>query len=173
MFCPECSAPNEDDAIFCGNCGAVLKPEEMPVEAIADVSPLEPEARAEIEEIQPAAAEVLPAPAVKQSEPWAAARAPVPAGSTLPTNGMAIASLVLGIGGLTILPLLGSIVAIILGTMARKEIRQRPTEISGEGLATAGIVLGWITVGLSVLGLVLGVGFMVCGLCGSLGSGSW
>ncbi len=30
MFCPMCGAPNEDDAVFCGNCGAALKPDVPP-----------------------------------------------------------------------------------------------------------------------------------------------
>ncbi|MGD2206084.1 MAG: DUF4190 domain-containing protein [Anaerolineae bacterium] len=89
---------------------------------------------------------------------------------------MAVASLVLGLGGLTVLPLLGSILAIIFGYMARNEVRQRPHEVSGEGLAVAGIVLGWIAVGLAVLGVLLalfGLGVGICGfgLCG-LTSGS-
>jgi len=69
---------------------------------------------------------------------------------------MAIASLVMGIGGWTILPFIGSILAIIFGYAARKEIRQRPGELTGEGLAVAGLVLGWLMVGVSVLALCLG-----------------
>jgi hypothetical protein len=172
MFCPECGAPNEDDATFCGNCGAVLNPEEMLVEAAPDVSPLEPE-KAEAVLIYDSDEEIPSAPAVERRapQPPALPRPPVAAGPTTPSSGLAIASLLLGIGGLTILPLLGSILAIILGYMARKEIRQRPLEITGDGLALAGIVLGWIAIGLAVLGLLLGIGLTVCGLCGFMGSG--
>ncbi len=91
----------------------------------------------------------------------------------LETSGMAIASLVLGIAGWTLLPVLGSILAIILGYMARNEIRQRPDEIGGDGLALAGIVLGWLMIGASVLLLCLG-GIGMCfffGLVGAAGSG--
>jgi hypothetical protein len=70
---------------------------------------------------------------------------------------MAIASLVMGIVGWTLLPLLGSILALVFGYAARKEIRQRPGELSGDGLAVTGLVLGWLMVGLSVLALCLGV----------------
>ena len=40
MFCPQCGAPNEDEAVFCGNCGAVLNPDEVTEVAsgVSDVS---------------------------------------------------------------------------------------------------------------------------------------
>jgi hypothetical protein len=67
-----------------------------------------------------------------------------------PTNGLAVASLVLGIIWVY---WLGSIAALILGYLARRQIRERGE--SGDGLAVAGIVLGWIGVG--VLLIVLGL----------------
>ena len=66
------------------------------------------------------------------------------------TNGMAVASLVLGIvwlGGL------GSVLAIIFGAIARKQVRQ--TGQSGSGLATAGLVLGILGVIGALLWIVL------------------
>jgi hypothetical protein len=62
----------------------------------------------------------------------------------------------MGIAGWTLLPVIGSILAIIFGYMARNEIRQRPDEVEGEGLAVAGLVLGWVMIGLSVVVLCLG-----------------
>jgi hypothetical protein len=71
-----------------------------------------------------------------------------------PTNGMAIASMVLGILWVY---WLGSILALIFGYIARKQIRERGE--GGDGMAIAGLVLGWIGVGTLVLMFVLiGVG---------------
>ena len=75
-----------------------------------------------------------------------------------PTSSMAIISLVAGILGFTFLPLLGSIVAVITGPMAKKEIAQSGGTLTGESLAQAGLIMGWIGIILSVLGFcVFGV----------------
>jgi hypothetical protein len=81
----------------------------------------------------------------------------VPASIGSPQNGMAIASLVLGIVSLvTILcygfGLIPGILAIVFGILARKEIRR--TEAQGMGMAMAGIVCGSIAIGLLVLGVI-------------------
>lgn len=57
------------------------------------------------------------------------------------TNGKALASLVLGILWLWGV---GSIIALVLGYGARREIARSRGAEDGSGLATAGIVLGWI-----------------------------
>ena len=72
------------------------------------------------------------------------------------TSGSAIASLVLGIVGLFAIPLICSIAAIFLGRRAQREIAESP-EVSGEGLAKAGVILGWIGVALMLIGLVVGL----------------
>jgi hypothetical protein len=71
----------------------------------------------------------------------------------LPSSTLAIVSLIAGILGFTMLPLIGSIVALVTGYEARKETRAIPPRASGDGLATAGIVMGWIQIGLSVIGV--------------------
>lgn len=172
MFCPQCGAPNEDDAVFCGNCGAVLDAEELSVEPaderVEEVAAAESEgvagteASGEWQELEPdeplPSSEVLPAVPAPPPRP-APPRPAAPPG--VQTSGMAIASLVMGIAGWTLLPVLGSILAIVFGYAARNEIRQRSGELSGEGLAVAGLVLGWLMVGISVLALCLGA----IGLC--------
>ena len=67
------------------------------------------------------------------------------------TSTLAIVSLVAGLLGWTLLPWLGSFGAIITGHMARAEIRRSAGAIDGNGLAIAGLVLGWINVVLCVL----------------------
>jgi hypothetical protein len=64
------------------------------------------------------------------------------------TNGMAIASLVLGILWLW---WLGSILALIFGYRGKSQIDRSGGQQSGRGMAIAGIVLGWIGVGTLVL----------------------
>lgn len=56
-------------------------------------------------------------------------------------NGKAIASLVLGVIGMTGILFVAAIVAIVLGQRSRREIDA--TGQKGAALATAGIVLGW------------------------------
>lgn len=72
---------------------------------------------------------------------------------TLPTSTMATISLIAGILGFVAFPIIGSIVAIWTGYEARKETRSVPPRASGDGMATAGIVMGWIQIGLAVIGL--------------------
>ena len=72
----------------------------------------------------------------------------------LQTSALAITSLVTGILGWTFLPLLGSLAAIITGHMARAEIRRSNGQLDGDGMAIAGLVLGWVVLAIGVLALV-------------------
>jgi hypothetical protein len=78
------------------------------------------------------------------------------------TSGTAIASLVCGIAAFFVIPIIGSIAAIILGYGARKDIARTP-ELEGEGFASAGIILGWIGIALFVLFIVVFVGIVASG----------
>jgi hypothetical protein len=77
----------------------------------------------------------------------------------LPTSTLATVSLVAGILGFFMLPVIGSIVAIWTGYEARKETRSVPPKASGDGMATAGIVMGWIQVGLAVIGICCAIAY--------------
>ena len=70
------------------------------------------------------------------------------------THTLAIVSLIFGILGLVgICPGLGAIVAVITGGMAQREIQADPARYTGDGLAKAGLILGWIGIGLAALGV--------------------
>jgi len=62
------------------------------------------------------------------------------------TNAMAVASMIVGILWLY---WIGSILALVFGYVARGQIRR--TGEAGNGMAVAGIVLGWIGVGVLTL----------------------
>jgi hypothetical protein len=66
------------------------------------------------------------------------------------TNGLAIASLVLGIVWVW---WLGSILAVIFGHVSLSQIRRSNGTQGGRGLAIAGLVLGWV--GIATLTLVV------------------
>jgi len=72
-----------------------------------------------------------------------------------PTHTLAIVSLVTGILGLTVCSGIGSVAALVSGYIARDEMRKRPGQYSGEGLALAGVILGWVGIGIWVLSLAL------------------
>ena len=78
---------------------------------------------------------------------------PVSTETVLPTSTLAVVSLVSALLGFSFVPVIGGIVALVTGYMARNETRAIPPRVSGDGLATAGIIMGWIQVGLLVLGV--------------------
>lgn len=80
------------------------------------------------------------------------------------TNALAVISLVFGILGWTLLPFVGTIVAIVTGHLALGQIRNSGSTQTGDGLAIAGLVLGYLAlaIGLVVLSLLaLGVGLLI------------
>lgn len=69
-----------------------------------------------------------------------------------PNNGYAIASLICSIiGVLFLLPVIGPILGIVFGNMAKKQIAESQGREGGENLAQAGVVLGWIGIVLNIL----------------------
>jgi hypothetical protein len=71
---------------------------------------------------------------------------------------LAIISLISGISAFVFLPFIGAVAAIILGHLAKKEIRESGGMIKGSGMATAGLILGYIQLVLIVIvviGLIL------------------
>jgi len=81
-------------------------------------------------------------------------QAPPPPPATPKNNGLAIASLILGIASIvTCLGCIPGIPAIICGHMALKQIAQ--TGAAGAGMAKAGLIMGYITTALSIIAIIL------------------
>jgi hypothetical protein len=71
------------------------------------------------------------------------------------TPGSATAALILGICALVICSPICGPLAIIYGNKAKSEIENSRGSLTGGGLATAGIVMGWIGIGLTVIGILI------------------
>lgn len=77
-------------------------------------------------------------------------------GATTKINGLAIASMVLGIVWIY---WIGSILAVIFGHVALRQIKQSNGSQSGRGMAIAGVVLGYVGLVTFVLFFVLALAF--------------
>ena len=151
MTCSVCGTHNPADAAFCSHCGTALTADAVTGQTVRMADPQDVGAR--VYQSAPAAPSAAPAPtpAYTQSGSYAAMPQQSP---------NAVIALVLGVISILLLVLPGSslltaVPAIIVGKNARNEIRASNGQLRGEGMAQAGRVLGWITIGLSVIGLVL------------------
>lgn len=74
-----------------------------------------------------------------------------------PTSPLAITSLVCGLAGVVlfwaIIPVLASIAAVITGHMALGQTKRNPA-LGGRGLAIAGLILGYIVIGIAAFTLI-------------------
>jgi Domain of unknown function (DUF4190) len=70
------------------------------------------------------------------------------------TSGFAVASLVLGIVWAF---WIGSILALIFGYIALRQVKRSQGSITGRGMAIAGVVLGWVGIGFLALTIVFSV----------------
>ncbi len=85
------------------------------------------------------------------------------------TSSMSVISLVLGIASYFVIPLLGAIAAVITGNLARKKIHQNPDQYTGEGFARWGVILGWINIGFSFVGLCIAVFVLILTILTAVG----
>jgi hypothetical protein len=70
------------------------------------------------------------------------------------TPGSATAALILGICALLVCPIICAPLALVYGNRARNEIDSSGGRLGGRGMATAGIVLGWIGIAWAVLWII-------------------
>lgn len=140
MLCPNCSAAVTRGQRFCDNCGIRLDTDV----ASPEVQPLN----------TPISQPTIPPPVPVQPDAYQSQPdmyAPVVA----PNSNMAIISLVAGILSWVALPLIGALVAVICGHLARREIRTSGGRLTGQGLALAGLILGYIQLVLAALAVCL------------------
>jgi hypothetical protein len=75
---------------------------------------------------------------------------PPPYPAARPTNGMAIASLIVSIGSFFVCGCPVSILGAVFGHMALNQIRASGNQQGGDGIAKAGMIIGWIITGIAV-----------------------
>lgn len=75
------------------------------------------------------------------------------------SSSWAIVSLICGILAWLGVFGLGGLLAVIFGHIAKKEIRESNGMVSGDGLATVGLILGYVNIAISLIGVCLGILF--------------
>lgn len=178
MKCSVCGTENAEQAAFCTNCGSGLR---KPVTGETIMLNRQAEASAQggdsagarTYSAPPSTGSGFNAPPSFTSTPTAPPNARqggaapgqfgtpqpgyvMPQGVMPQTNTLAVVALVMSILNFVALPVIGAIVGVVLGYQARKEIRASNGHQTGDGLATASIVIGWV--GLALLIVVI-VGF--------------
>lgn len=91
-----------------------------------------------------------------------------PYGYGYPKNSLAVWSLVLGLVGIFVCGLFTGIPAIVVGHKARGAVAEG--QANNGGMATAGIVLGWIATILSLIVIALVVGLIATGTMTEMGT---
>jgi len=134
----------------CTRCGALVTPGSRSCPACGMAVPPERVATAAV---------VAPAPpaggAMRGYEPPASPLdAPAPVSPAVPpkTNGFAVVSLSMGIIWYF---WIGSILALIFGYIAKSQIDALQGQQKGRGFAMAGIVLGWVGIGILALIIII------------------
>jgi hypothetical protein len=159
MNCTTCGTALVAGALFCPNCGSRVP---APSSTGAPTIGLPPTYG---EPVPPLSQPYDGAPAATPSAvaPQWVAPGSAPYGVAGPPNSTAaVVSLVFGILTWIFLPVIGPIVAVVAGHMARAEIRRSNGQVGGNGMATAGLVLGYLQIALLALAIcaIIAIGFL-------------
>jgi type IV pilus assembly protein PilA len=121
-----------DTATACPQCGAAVQQTPQPA-------------------APPPASGTPPTPSAPQGQP------PLYSGQPQESSGQATASLVLGILSVTCLGIFAGIPAVILGHIAKSNIRKSAGRMRGDGKATAGLIMGYISIALIPIMLAIAI----------------
>jgi hypothetical protein len=156
MRCPSCDGViEESDVQFCPFCGMQIRVSSAgkPTQRISRV----------IDTPTSTPSFNTPSPTAAASSTSGGYRTSAP-----PTSTAAIVSLLFGIPGWSMAPVICSIIAIVVGYRARREIAASNGRPGGSGYATAGIILGYIQLALTAfLCALLFIIFLLTGMAGS------
>ncbi len=147
MFCFKCGASMPDDSKTCPKCAT-------PVEAMPAVGTPQTGATPTPSTPSSPGSAWLNAPPAQGQYPGQAQPYPrqvQPYQQTPQTDGKAVASLILGILSPFCLFALTGIPAVILGHLSRSTIEKSRGRMQGGGMALAGLILGYIGIGFSLL----------------------
>ena len=122
MFCFKCGASMPDTSPVCTQCGAEAKNAPQP--------------------------QAVPQPQVPG---WSQPGAAQPYQVAPPTDGKALASMIFGIVGMLCFWGVLGIPAVILGHLGKSSISKSMGRLKGEGMATAGLVMGYLNIALGIL----------------------
>jgi ribosomal protein L40E len=141
--CPKCGAPRHPEATDCPRCGIIFDKYEA---AAGGGPPMEPP----------------PLPGGPPMHPPPVAGGPPgPPPFETRTSPLAIWSLVLGILGFLCCGFFTAIPGVVCGHLARSRIRQSGGLISGDGLALAGLIVGYASMVIYAMMIIFGVIGMV------------
>jgi hypothetical protein len=167
MNCSTCDEPLVAGALFCPNCGARVTTTSSAGQPTVGLPPAygeqAPPALSQPYDYPPASAP----PAAPDAPQWVAPGQPAYMQPSLPNCTAAVVSLIFGILSWVMLPLVGPIVAVVAGHMARNQIRASNGQLGGGGMATAGLILGYLQLALLVLAICA---IVLIGILAALGS---
>lgn len=158
MNCTTCGSALVAGALFCPNCGSRAPAPSSTGAPTIGLPPTYGEPVPPLSQPYDGAPVALPTVAPQWVAPGSA-----PSGVAGPPNSTAaVVSLVFGILSWTFLPVIGPIVAVVAGHMARAEIRRSNGQVGGGGMAIAGLVLGYLQIALFVLAIcvIVVIGFL-------------
>jgi Domain of unknown function (DUF4190) len=159
MNCTTCDTALVAGALFCPNCGSRVPAPSSTGAPTIGLPPTYGEPSPPLSQPYDSAPPTVAPPVAPQ---WAAPGSAPYSVTGPPNSTAAVVSLVFGILTWIFLPVIGPIVAVVAGHMARAEIRRSNGQVGGGGMATAGLVLGYLQIALFVLAIcaIIAIGFL-------------